>query len=114
VPKLGGVRLPPRAASAAAGAALVVVGVVGAVPGLYRAGTLLTGVHLASGAVGLACARRPRAARLFPLAGGVAYLGLWLLGPLRAGGWIPLDLTDNSVHFATGIALLGLSARARR
>src|SRR5712691_6903160 len=94
-----------------AGAVLVAVGLLGFVPdvtthyghlsfaghgsgakllGLFRVSILLNLVHALAGAAGLALARTERGAGRFLTGGGIAFLALWLLGVVKAGGWIPL------------------------
>ena len=87
--------------------------VVGAVR-FEDSSTLLNAVHFASGAVGIAAARAQDTARTFLVAAGVAYLVLWLLGVGGAGGWVPLDVTDNWFHLVLGVAAVALSGAPRR
>ena len=93
------------------GATLVVIGIVGFAVGTP---TLLCILHLASGLAGVVLARVPDGARAFLTVGGVAYLGLWLLGVGAVGGWIPLGPGDNWLHFVLGVALLAASGVPRR
>jgi Domain of unknown function (DUF4383) len=119
-----------------AGAVLVAIGVLGFVPdvtssvgaisfagrgsgslllGLFRVSILLNLVHVLAGGVGIALARTERGARRFLTGGGTAFLVLWLLGVVKAGGWIPLDGADNWLHLGLGAGLLGagyVTARA--
>jgi hypothetical protein len=82
--------------------------------GLFRVSILLDLVHLALGAVGLSLARTPEGARAFLTGGAVASLGLWLLGAVAAGSWLPVDRPDNWLHFALGCAMLGVAAAVDR
>jgi len=64
-------------------------------------------IHLAVGVAGLVSARSAAGARTFLAVGGVAYLGLWLLGAAGGGSWLPLNTADNWLHFLLGLAMLG-------
>jgi hypothetical protein len=44
----------------------------------------------------------------------LAALGLWLLGVLSAGHWLPLDTADNWLHFTLGVGLLAAGSLAGR
>ena len=108
------------------GAALVLVGVLGFVPGVtthygglqlahgshaqllgvFRVSILLNLVHLIVGAAGIAGARATALA--------LASLGLWLLGVFAAGAWLSLDTADNWLHLVLAVALLGSAALVRR
>lgn len=125
-----------RPAAALAGAALLLVGVLGLLPGVtahygdlafagrgsgaklfgvFQVSILLDLVHLALGGAGLASSRTRERAAAFLGAGGGACLVLWLLGVASAGYWIPLNTADNWLHFGFGLVLLGLgSVRGRR
>jgi hypothetical protein len=96
-----------------AGATFVLVGILGFVHA-FHASTLLDVVHLVSGIVGIALARTPGTSGGFLAGAGLGYLGLWLLGVVGAGGWIPLDVTANWLHFALGLAALALAGASRR
>jgi hypothetical protein len=107
--------------AALGGAALLLVGVLGFVPGvtthyadlhlghgsharlfgLFRVSVLLNLVHVAVGAAGILIAR-PRSIAL-------ATLSLWLLGVFAAGAWLSLDAADNWLHFVLAVAVLGLA-----
>jgi Domain of unknown function (DUF4383) len=118
-----------------AAAALVALGVLGFVPdvtsdatafafaghgsramllGLFRVSILLNLLHVLAGAVGFALARTERDARRFLTGGGTAFLGLWLLGVVKAGGWIPLNGADNWLDLALGVGLIGAGYAAGR
>ena len=87
--------MTPKQVAIVAAAVLVVLGILGFVSGVFRASTLLNLVHVLGGAVGFALARTERGARGFLTGGGTALLVLWLLGVVKAGGWIPLDTADD-------------------
>jgi hypothetical protein len=114
-----------------AGGLLVAAGVLGFVPGItthvdslafaghgsraellgqFRISVLLNLVHIASGLPAAVLARTEAGARAYLVGCGVAYLVLWVLGPLSIGGWIPLNTADNWLHLVWGCALLGGSA----
>jgi hypothetical protein len=104
-----------RAAARTAAVVLLLVGILGFVPGVtsharlfgeLRVSALLNLVHVALGVVALV---RPSAVGL-----ALASLGLWLLGVLAAGGWLSLDTAENWLHFTLGVALLGATAVAGR
>jgi hypothetical protein len=121
--------------AALAGAAFLLMGVLGFIPGItihygelsfagHGSGAKLVGifqvsilhniVHLLFGVVGLTLAKTADGARNFLIGGGVAYLVLWLLGVVGAGDWIPLNTADNWLHFVLGIGMVGLGFVASR
>lgn len=112
-----------------AGAVLVAIGVLSFVPdvtthygrlsfaghgsgakllGIFQVSILLNLLYALVGAVGLALARTERGARRFLAGGGIAFLLLWLLGVVKAGGWIPLDAAGNWLHLGLGVGLIGV------
>jgi hypothetical protein len=95
-----------------AGGALLVLAILGAV-GLFRASALLSVLHALLGTAGLLLAR-PARAYTYLVGTAVALLVLWLLGLARAGGWIPLNATDNWLHLGLGLALLALGRATAR
>ena len=118
-----------------AGCVLLLVGVLGLVPGattrygelrfagegshaqlfgVFRVSILLNLVHVLGGLAGIALSRTSRGALAFLVSAGVASLGLWLVGVAAAGSWIPLEAADNWLHFGVGLALLGLARAARQ
>lgn len=112
------------------GATLVLVGIIGFIPGLttnlyeglefagddgdaeilgvFQTSILHNLVHLLFGLVGLAMARTWSGARTFLIGGGVIYLALWLLGLLGGLNWIPAADADAWLHFVVGVAMVGL------
>lgn len=112
-----------RSLAVAGGAALLLVGVLGFVPGVtthygdlqlghgsraqlfgvFRVSILLNLLHAVLGAAALAVPARPRVIA-------VASLALWLLGVLAAGAWLALDAADNWLHLVLPIVLLAGSA----
>jgi hypothetical protein len=107
------------------GAAFVLVGVLGFVPGVtahygdlqlahgshaqllgvFRVSVLLNLVHVALGLVAIVVLR--------PVGIAVASLALWLLGVFAAGGCLSLDTADNWLHLVAAVALLGSAALVR-
>jgi Domain of unknown function (DUF4383) len=114
-----------------AGGLLVAAGVLGFVPGVtthvgdlafaghgsraelfgqFRVSVLVNLVHVASGLPAAALARTAAGARSYLTGVGVAYLALWVLGPLSLGGWVPFNTADNWLHLVFGCVVLGLGA----
>jgi hypothetical protein len=118
------------------GAAFLIVGVLGFVPGVtahydrllwlghhseaelfgvFAVSGLHNIVHMAFGVVGLTMARSYSMARAFLLVGGLVYLGLWVYGLLidrtTPANFVPVNNADNWLHFGLGVAmvLLGLT-----
>jgi hypothetical protein len=129
VPKLMAV----QGAAVLVGAAFLIVGVLGFIPGVtthydhmhwlghhseaqlfgvFAVSGLHNVVHLAFGAAGLALARTYAKARAYFLVGGLAYLGLWLYGLFIDRGSpanvVPLNNADNWLHFGLGVAMVVL------
>jgi hypothetical protein len=122
-------RTPVQSVAALTGVVLVLVGVLGFVPGItthydelrfaghdsgaeflgsFRVSILLNIVHLLLGALGLGLAKTADGARNFLAGGGVALLVLWVLGTAGAGDWIPVNTADNWLHFVLGIGMIAL------
>lgn len=116
------------------GAAFLLVGILGFIPGIttnYSAlgfvdqhGAKLLGifevnalhniVHLAFGVLGLVLASRHEGARTFLVVGGIVYLVVWIYGALvnfaSSANFIAVNTADNWLHFllGAGMLLLGL------
>ncbi|RPF26638.1 DUF4383 domain-containing protein [Georgenia muralis] len=132
----------PRAlvqiAAAVVGAAFLVVGILGMIPGVtssydemafagHESGAMLLGifqvswlhniVHLLFGVVGLLMARSARGARTYLLAGGAVYLVLWLYGLLidkeSGANFVPVNVADDWLHLVLGAAMVGLGLLLR-
>jgi hypothetical protein len=113
------------------GAAFLVVGVLGFIPGVttdygllqwagHHSGAKLFGVfavsglhnavHLAFGVAGFAMARTYAKARAYLLLSGVAYLALWVYGllidPGSSANIVPLNNADNWLHLGLGAGML--------
>lgn len=118
-------------AAIAVGAGLVLIGILGFIPGItsnyselqwagQHSGAQLFGlfavsglhnvVHLALGAAGLMAARTYAASRAYLLAGGLAVLVLWLWAAVvDLGGvthYFPLNGADNWLHFGVGVVMM--------
>src|SRR5438034_9727882 len=123
------VRTPVQSLAALAGAVFLAVGVLGFIPGItthygdlsfagsgsgakllgiFQVSVLHNIVHVLFGVTGLALAKTAESARTFLIGGGVVYLGLWLLGIVGGGDWIPADSADNWLHFGFGLGMIGL------
>ena len=78
----------------------------GSLLGIFQTSVLHNLAHLAFG-IGILAARKHATALTYLLVGGIAYLGLFLIGILGAMDWLPADDTDDWLHLALGAALLG-------
>lgn len=130
-----------RTAALLVGAAFLLVGVLGFIPGVttdyghlaaagHQSGAKLLGifqvsvlhnvVHLLFGVAGLALSRTREGARAFLVLGGAVYLVLWLYGMVvgqgSAANFVPVNGADNWLHFALGVVmiLLGVLLYRRR
>ncbi|MFF5218494.1 DUF4383 domain-containing protein [Micromonospora sp. NPDC000442] len=87
--------------------------------GLFQVSVLHNLLHLGFAVAGLVLARSVAGARLYLVAGGVLYLGLWIyglaVGEESGANFIPLNGADNWLHLALGLGmlLLGLLLSAR-
>ncbi|MFW6773864.1 DUF4383 domain-containing protein [Nocardioides sp. CPCC 205120] len=80
--------------------------------GLFQVSILHNIVHLLFGVLGIAAAKRPRAAVTYLIGGGLVYLVLWIYG-LSVGhhsdaNFVPLNDADNWLHLGLGVAMIGL------
>lgn len=130
-----------QGAAVVVGAAFLLFGILGFIPGItteydmlewaghrsaaklfgiFEVSILLNVVHLASGVVALVLARSFSGARVFLFGGGVIYLALWIYGLLidreSAANFVPLNNADNWLHLGLGVAMLilGLTLAASR
>jgi len=124
-------RPPVVLASAVVGAAFLLVGVLGFIPGIttgmgdmsaaghhseahllgiFQVSVLHNLLHLLFGVVGLLAARAATAAKLFLVVGGIAYLGLWIYGTVvpedSAANFVPLNSADDWLHLGLGLGML--------
>ncbi|EMY32257.1 hypothetical protein D477_021098 [Arthrobacter crystallopoietes BAB-32] len=122
-----------QTAALVVGAAFLLVGILGFVPGVtvniselsfagHHSGALLLGifqvsvlhniVHLLFGVGGLALSRSRTAAKAYLVWGGAVYLVLGLYGLLIGHGtpanFVPVNTADNWLHFVLGVAMIGL------
>lgn len=125
-------RSPVQVAALVSGAAFLLVGVLGFVPGvtsdydslqvagheshamllgIFQVSVLHNVVHLLFGVAGLVMARTAASARTFLVGGGVVYLLLWVYGLVvdqeSSANFVPLNQADQWLHLLLGIALLG-------
>ncbi|USX55412.1 DUF4383 domain-containing protein [Lentzea sp. HUAS12] len=129
---------PVQTASSVIGAAFLLVGVLGFVPGITthydelrfagHSGALLLGlfavsvlhnlVHLLFGVLGLLAAKTPQFARMFLVAGGGLYVLLWVYGSAIGehgdSNVLPVNTADNWLHLGlgAGMILLGVITTA--
>jgi Domain of unknown function (DUF4383) len=126
-------------AALAVGAAFLLVGILGFIPGItsdydamtfagHESGAHLLGifevsilhniVHVAFGVAGLLLARTFSGARGFLIGGGVIYLLLWLYGLVidheSAANFVPVNNADNWLHFGLGAAMVLLGVLLSR
>ncbi|MEI7031005.1 DUF4383 domain-containing protein [Streptomyces pratensis] len=129
----GNPRTPVQQAAMIVGAVFLLVGILGFIPGVttdydtmefashhseakllgvFQISILHNLVHLAFGVAGVAMARTASAARTFLLAGGAAYLVLWLYGLFvghhSSANFVPLNTADNWLHFVLGLGMITL------
>jgi hypothetical protein len=83
--------------------------------GLFPVNALHNAVHVAFGIWGLLAARGWYAARTYCRVGGVAYVGLALLGVVAPSGFglVPLGGNDIWLHLVLGIALAAAGFTAK-
>jgi hypothetical protein len=116
------------------GAAFLLVGILGFIPGVttdygelqwagHESGAKLLGVfvvsglhnivHLAFGVAGLLLARSFAGARGFLLGGGLIYLLLWIYGLVidhhSAANFVPINTADNWLHLGLGAVMILLA-----
>jgi hypothetical protein len=121
------------------GAAFLLVGILGFIPGItthynamtfagHESGAKLLGifqvsvlhnmVHLLLGVAGLALSRTVRTAFAFLVGGGVVYLLLWVYGLVTEHGsdanFVPLNDADNWLHLVLGLGMIALGFVGRQ
>ncbi len=124
-------RHPVQVVALLAGAAFLLVGILGFVPGitsgfadlsfagrfseahllgLFQVSVLHNLVHLLFGVVGLAAARTAAAARGFLVGAGAVYLLLtvygFLVGHDSPANFVPVNVADNVLHLGLGLGML--------
>jgi hypothetical protein len=130
-------RSPIQSAALVVGLVLLLVGILGFIPGItsnydelkfaghdsdaqllgvFDTSILLNLVYLLLGVAGLALARTYEGARNYLIGGGVIYLALFLYGAIwgadeSSANFIPVNWADNILHvvLGTGMILLGLA-----
>jgi hypothetical protein len=130
-------RSPIQSAALVVGLVLLLVGILGFIPGItsnydelkfaghdsdaqllgvFDTSILLNLVYLLLGVAGLALARTYEGARNYLIGGGVIYLALFLYGAIwgadeSSANFIPVNWADNilNVVLGTGMILLGLA-----
>ena len=132
-------RQPVQVVALVAGAAFLLVGVLGFVPGitsgfsdlsfagrsseahllgLFQVSVLHNAVHLVFGVVGLAAARTAGAARGFLLGAGAVYLALTVYGFLidhdSPANFVPVNAADNVLHLGLGVGMVAAGFVLRR
>jgi hypothetical protein len=78
----------------------------GSIFGVFQTGVLHNLAHLVFG-VGILAARKHATALTYLLVAGIAYAALFLVGMIGAMDWLPADDTDDWLHLALAVALLG-------
>lgn len=119
--------------AAAVGAAFLLVGVLGFVPGvttnydgmefaghtsdakllgLFQVSVLHNLIHVLFGLAGLVSAKAHRTAQVFLVGGGLTYLAIWLYGVAvdqeSAANFVPLNDADDWLHLALGLGMVAL------
>jgi Domain of unknown function (DUF4383) len=86
--------------------------------GIFHVSVLHNLVHLLFGVAGLALARTVSGARTFLVGGGAIYLVLWIYGLVidhdSDANFVPLNTADDWLHFALGVAMIGLGLTLSR
>ena len=85
----------------------------GSLLGVFQTSILHNLVHLLFGIAGIVLSRTWEGASNFLLWGGVAYLALFVVGLLGAMDWLPADDTDDWLHLALGLLMVGAWAAFR-
>jgi hypothetical protein len=123
-------RTPIQVVALLVGAAFLVVGIAGFIPGittnydelefagtdsgagLFQVSILHNIVHLLFGVAGLVLARTWAGARAFLVGFGAIYLVLWIYGLVVDNGsdanFVPLNTADDWLHFLLGAGMLVL------
>jgi len=82
--------------------------------GIFQVSVLHNIVHGLFGLAGLALAATSSGARTYLIGGGAIYLGLFLLGIVGGGDWIPSNTADNWLHLLLGGGMIGLGVLTTR
>jgi hypothetical protein len=128
-----------RTAALLVGATFLLVGLLGFIPGIttdygdmgaagYESTAKLLGVfqvsilhnlvHLLFGIAGVLMSRTNEGSRNYLVGGGVVYLVLWLFGLVidksSDANFVPVNSADDWLHFALGVAMVGLGVALSR
>jgi hypothetical protein len=82
--------------------------------GIFQVSVLHNIVHGLFGIAGLALAATASGARTYLIGGGAVYLGLFLLGIVGGGDWIPANTADNWLHLLLGAGMIVLGVVTTR
>jgi hypothetical protein len=114
--------------AAVAGVVLVIVGILGFVPGitihygelrlagrdsdakllgLFQVSVLHNVLRLLSGIAALVLAKTAGGARAYLVGGGAVCLLLWMAGLVGAADWIPSNSADDWLYFVLGVVMIG-------
>jgi hypothetical protein len=129
---------PDQLAAATVGAAFLVAGVAGFIPGItthldhiafagHDSEAMLLGVfsvsvlhnlvHLVFGLAGQLLARTSRASDIYLIGGGVVYLLVSLYGmsvtSISSANFLPTNTADDWLHLVLGVAMIGLGVVTR-
>jgi Domain of unknown function (DUF4383) len=129
-------RTPVQNVARLVGAVFLLVGIAGFIPGLttnlydglefagddgtaellgiFQVSVLHNIVHVLFGIAGLALAATASGARTYLIGGGAVYLGLFLLGIVGGGDWIPANDADHWLHLVLGAGMIGLGVLTTR
>ena len=132
-------RQPIQVVALLAGAAFLLVGVLGFVPGItsdygdlgaaghhsmamllgvFQVSILHNVVHLLFGVAGILMSRTDSGARSYLVGGGVVYLVLWIYGLVidqsSAANFVPVNTADNWLHLVLGLGMIGLGVALSR
>jgi hypothetical protein len=82
--------------------------------GLFQLSILLDAFHILVGVAGVALANTVAGARRYLIGGGIVCLGVWALGIVNGGTWIPVNAADDWLHLGFGASLIGLGFATSR
>ena len=124
-------RSPIQVAALVVGAAFVLVGILGFIPGittnvgdmkfaghespsellgLFQVSILHNIVHLGIGIIGLVAAATWEGSRLYLVGGGALYLALaiygWVIDRASDANFVPMNSADNVLHVVLGAAMI--------
>ena len=126
-------RSPIQIAALLVGAAFLLVGIAGFIPGittnvgdmkfaghespsellgLFQVSVLHNIVHLALGIIGLVAAATWEGSRLYLVGGGAIYLALavygWVIVRASDANFVPMNPADNVLHVVLGVVMIAL------